>query len=158
MQFTGNGAVTSYNNRHPFIVPNSVQMRRDADGNYIKGDYFLNTTPILVSDGGLQDYYDGGYGNSGLAYLLDRSFTKLRNISLSWNLPYKWVKACALEGVELTVYGNNLFMWTAKGNRYIDPETSTISSGSYGDIATQFGELYTNPSNRTIGLNLKITL
>ena len=151
MQFTGNGAVTSYNNRNPFIIPNSVVAGSD-------GSYSPNTTPIFISDGGLQDYYNDGYGNAGLAYLIDRSFTKLRNLSLSWALPYKWVKACSLEGVELTVYGNNLFMWTAKGNRYIDPETSTISSGSYGDIATQFGELYTNPSNRTIGVNLKITL
>ena len=150
MQFTGNGIVTSYNNRHPFIIPGSVVANAD-------GSYSPNTTPIYVSDGGLQNYYDTGYGNAGLAYLLDRSFTKLRNLSISWSLPYKWVKACCLQGIDLTVYGNNLFMWTAKGNYYIDPETSTISSGSYGDMATQFGELYTNPSNRTIGLNLKVT-
>ena len=151
MQFTGNGAITSYNDRNPFILPGSVVANSD-------GTYSPNTTPIYVSDGGLQEYYDTGYGNAGLAYLLDRSFTKLRNISLSWSLPYKWVNKCALTGVDITVYANNLFMWTAKGNRYIDPETTTISSGSYGDMATQFGELYTNPSNRTIGLNLKITL
>ena len=151
MQFTGNGIITSYNNRYPFIIPGSVVANAD-------GSYSPNTTPIYVSDGGLQSYYDSGSGNAGLAYLIDRSFTKLRNLSLSWSLPYKWVKACALSGVDITIYGNNLFMWTAKGNRYIDPETSTVSSGSYGDIATQFGELYTNPSNRTIGLNLKVTL
>ncbi|MCH5233347.1 MAG: SusC/RagA family TonB-linked outer membrane protein [Muribaculaceae bacterium] len=151
MQFTGNGIVTSYNNRNPFIIPNSVVDNGD-------GTYSPNTTPIYVSDGGLQSYYDSnGYGNAGLAYLLDRSFTKLRNLSISWSLPYKWVNACHLQGIDITVYGNNLFMWTAKGNFYIDPETSTISSGSYGDMATQFGELYTNPSNRTIGLNLKVT-
>ena len=150
MQFTGNGIVTSYNDRRPFIIPGSVVANAD-------GSYSPNTTPIYVSDGGLQNYYDTGYGNAGLAYLLDRSFTKLRNLSISWSLPYKWVKACCLQGIDITVYGNNLFMWTAKGNYYIDPETSTISAGSYGDMATQFGELYTNPSNRTIGLNLKVT-
>lgn len=150
MQFTGNGIVTSYNDRQPFIIPGSVVSNGD-------GTYSPNTTPILVSDGGLQSYYDTGYGNAGLAYLIERSFTKLRNLSLTWSLPYKWVHACALQGIDITIYGNNLFMWTAKGNYYIDPETSTISSGAYGDIATQFGELYTNPSNRSIGLNLKVT-
>lgn len=150
MQFTGNGVVTSYNDRNPFIIPGSVVANAD-------GSYSPNTTPIYVSDGGLQNYYDTGYGNAGLAYLIDRSFTKIRNLSLTWSLPYKWVHACCLQGIDITVYGNNLFMWTAKGNYYIDPETSTISSGSYGDIATQFGELYTNPSPRSIGLNLKVT-
>ena len=151
MQFTGNGIITAYNDRHPFIIPGSVVANVD-------GSYSPNTTPILISDGGLQEYYDAGYGNAGLAYLLDRSFTKLRNLSLTWSLPEKWLKKIYISGLDLTVYGNNLFMWTAKGNRYIDPETSTISSGQYGDMATQFGELYANPSNRTIGFNLKITL
>ncbi|MCH5240617.1 MAG: SusC/RagA family TonB-linked outer membrane protein [Muribaculaceae bacterium] len=154
MQFTGNGVVTMYNNRFPFIIPGSV-VASTSNG---VTTYTPNTTPILMSDAGLQDYYDSGYGNAGLAYLVDRSFTKLRNLSLTWSLPYKWVKACCLEGIDITVYGNNLFLWTAKGNRYIDPETSTISASSYGDMATMFGELYSNPSNRTIGLNLKITL
>lgn len=151
MQFTGNGIVTSYNNRHPFVIPNSVVATSDG--------YAPNTVPILISDGGLQSYYDdSGAGSAGLSYLIDRSFTKLRNISLTWALPQNWVKACYLTGLELTVYGNNLFMWTAKDNYYIDPETSTISASGYGDIATQFGEMYTNPSNRSIGVNLKITL
>ena len=149
MQFTGNGIITAYNNRNPFIIPNSVVATSDG--------YAPNTTPILFSDGGLQSYYDDGYGNAGLAYLLDRSYTKLRNLSLTWSLPAKWLNPIDLTGVDITVYGNNLFTWTAKGNRYVDPESTTISSGSYGDMATQFGELYTNPSNRTFGLNLKVT-
>lgn len=150
MFFTGNGIATNYNNRNPFIIPGSVVANGD-------GTYSPNTTPILYSDGSLQEYYDGGFGNAGLSYLVDRSFTKLRNLSLTWSLPYKWIKKCYLSGIDLTLYGNNLFMWTAKSNLYIDPETTTISSGTYGDMATQFGELYTNPSNRTFGFNLKIT-
>lgn len=150
MQFTGNGIITSYNNRYPFVIPNSVVDNGD-------GTYSLNTTPILVSDGGLQDYYESGYGNAGTAYLIDRSYTKLRNLSLTWSLPSKWLTKCCLTGLDLTVYGNNLFMWTAADNYYIDPETTTISSSSYGDMATMFGETYSMPSNRTFGVNLKIT-
>ena len=151
MQFTGNGVVTLYNNRQPFIIPNSVVDNGD-------GTYSPNTTPIYQYNGSYQNYFDKyGYGNGGEAYLLDRSFVKLRNISLTWNVPKKWVHAMQLSDLSLTVFCNNVFTWTASDNRYIDPETTTISQASYGDLATQFGELYSNPSCRVFGCNLNIT-
>ena len=151
MQFTGNGVVTLYNNRQPFIIPNSVVDNGD-------GTYSPNTTPIYQYNGSYQTYFnDYGYGYGGEAYLVDRSFVKLRNISLSWNVPKKWVRQMQLSDLSLTVFCNNVFTWTASDNRYIDPETTTVSQSSYGDLATQFGELYSNPSCRLFGCNLNIT-
>lgn len=151
MQFTGNGVVTMYNNRRPFVIPNSVVDNGD-------GTYSPNTTPIYMFDGSYQSYFnDYGYSYGGEAYLLDRSFVKLRNISLTWNVPKKWVRAMQLSDLSLTVFCNNVFTWTASDNRYIDPETTTVSQASYGDLATQFGELYSNPSCRVFGCNLNIT-
>lgn len=150
MQFTGNGKITTYNGRRPFIIPNSVV----SDGN---GGYAENTSPIYMNNGSYQKYYDSyGYGNGGEAFLLDRSYAKLRNISLTWNVPKKWVRAMQLSGLSITAFCNNVFTWTASDNRYIDPETTTISQGSYGDLATQFGELYANPSCRVFGCNLSV--
>lgn len=74
---------------------------------------------------------------------------------MSWNLPQKWVKSMYLNEIVLTAYCNNPFIWTAKDNRYVDPESST--SVDSGDVGYGFGELYTNPSCRTYGLNLKVT-
>lgn len=150
MQFTGNGVVTTYNGRRPFIIPNSVVDNGD-------GTYSENTTPIYQVNGSYQDYFDT-YG-SGLAsekYLLDRSFVKLRNISLTWNVPKKWVRAMSLSGLSVSVFCNNVFTWTASDNRYIDPEVTTVSQSSWGDLATQFGELYSNPSCRIFGCNLSV--
>ena len=150
MQFTGNGAVTTYNSRRPFIIPNSVV----SDGN---GGYAENTTPIYLTNSSYQDYFNNyGYGDGGEAYLLDRSFVKLRNISLTWNVPQKWVKAMSLSGLSVTAFCNNVFTWTASDNRYVDPESTTVSQATYGDLATQFGELYTNPSCRIFGCNLSV--
>ena len=150
MQFTGNGTVTTYNERRPFIIPNSVVKVGD--------EYVENTTPLYLTDGSYQKYFnDYGYGNAGEAYLLDRSYVKLRNISLTWDLPRAWVKAISLSNVSLTVFCNNVFTWKASSNLFIDPETTTISQQSYGDLATQFGELYSNPSCRTFGANLSVT-
>ncbi len=150
MQFTGNGIITTYNLRRPFVIPNSVVDNGD-------GTYSTNTTPIYQINGSYQDYFDDyGYGLGGESYLIDRSYCKLRNISLTWNMPKKWLRKIYLSEVAVTAYCNNVFTWTASGNYYIDPETTTVSQSSYGDLATQFGELYANPSCRIFGCNLSV--
>ncbi len=146
MQFTGNGIVTTYNDRNPFVIPNSVQ---EVDGAYVE-----NTTAVRMTDGSMQDYYnDYGYGDGGLAYMVDRTFMKLRNITLSYDVPRRILANTPLSSVGLSVFCNNAFIWTADDNYYIDPEGSTTGT----DLQGQFGELYVNPSNRIYGFNLKIT-
>ena len=86
--FTGNSYVTTYNDRRPFIIPNSViQTGVDGSGHPV---YAENTTPID------ELHYDSyWYPTSNLAQsykdrIIDRSFLKLRDISLSYNFPKKW--------------------------------------------------------------------
>lgn len=150
MQFTGNGVVTLYNDRNPFIIPNSVQAVDDGDGNI---SYMENTTPLKLSNSSYQDYFNlYGWGNGGMAYLVDRSYAKLRNITLSYDLPARWVKSTRLSNISVSAFVNNAFIWTARDNYYIDPEGSTVG----GDLAGQFGELYINPANRIYGFNVNL--
>ncbi len=146
MEFTGNGLITTYNDRRPFIIPNSVV----SDDN---GGYVANTTPIYMNNSSYQDYFDAsGMAKGGEFYLIDRSYVKVRNITLAWSLPKSWVRKTYLSDIALSLFVNNPFVWTASDNLYIDPETS-----SYGnDIAGQFGELYSNPACRTYGFNLSV--
>ena len=145
MQFTGNGIETLYNDRNPFVIPNSVQL--------VNGEYVENTTPIFMSDGSFQDYFDAyGNGEGGLAFLIDRSFVKLRNLTVSYDLPKRWVSAIGLRGVKVSFVANNLFTWTASDNYHIDPELSTEGT----DIGGMFGEMYANPSSRKLGFNVQI--
>jgi hypothetical protein len=151
MQFTGNGVHTTYNGRNPFIIPNSVV----SDGN---GGYVENTTPIFhdpnyTAGQRYQSWYnDYGYGYGGEAYLLDRSYVKLRNITLAWQLPKAWVSRLYLGDITLSAFCNNVFTWTAKDNTFIDPEGSTVGN----DLTGMFGELYVNPSCRTFGFNVGV--
>ena len=140
MQFTGNGEATTYNDRRPFVIPNSVY----EDGTE-------NVTPIIMTDGTYQDWYnDYGANECGEFYLLDRSYVKLRNITLAYQLPKSIVSKLYLSDITLSLFCNNVFTWTHKGNIYIDPETS-----SYGnDLRGMFGELYSNPACRTFGFNV----
>lgn len=148
MEFTGNGYITTYNSRNPFIIPNSVVDNGD-------GTYSENTTPIYLMDGSYQSYFDAtGAGKGGEFFLIDRTFAKLRNISLSWDLPKKWMDKAHFEGMSITAYVNNVCTWTAKDNYYIDPESTSYAGD--GDLAAQFGELYSNPTSRQYGINVNI--
>ena len=153
MTFTGNGIASTYNNRNPFIVPNSVMAIQDEDGK-ITG-YAENTVPLMLMDGSYQDYFDiAGAGFGGEFFLIDRTFAKLRNISLTWDMPKKWMKKIKFEGISLTAYVNNVATFTAKDNYYIDPEATSYAGD--GDLAAQFGELYSNPTSRQYGINLNV--
>lgn len=150
MFFTGNGAATTYNDRNPFIIPNSVVAVTGDDG---KVSYVENTTAISYSDGTLQTFMDErGTFYGGENYLVDRSFVKLRNISLSYTLPRYISNMARLSDVTVGVFCSNVFTWTHKANRYIDPENTAYAMD--GDLAAQFGELYCNPSCRIWGVNL----
>ena len=153
MEFTGNGIITTYNGRNPFVIPNSVvETGVDAEGNPI---YEPNATPIFLYDDSYQKYFDGtGAGQGGEFFLIDRSFAKLRNISLTWDLPKKWMQKAHFEAMSITAYVNNVVTWTAKDNYYIDPEATSFAGD--GDLAAQFGELYSNPTSRQYGVNVHI--
>ena len=154
MQFTGNGSVTTYNQRRPFIIPNSVVNVGTAEA----PEYVENTTPIMLGGGDYgvgdyQDYYNNfGWGQGGEAYLLNKSFVKLRNITLAYQLPKSLVSKAYLSDVTLSLFCNNVFTWTHKSNTFIDPEGSTRGN----DLEGQFGELYVNPSCRTFGFNVGV--
>lgn len=146
--FTGNSAETTYNSRHTFIVPNSVVEVTDDDGN-VTG-YEENTTPISQAD--MDDYFADGAELLDRAWLIDRSFVKLRRLALSYSLPGTIISKTPFKGVTVTAYGNNLLLFTPEDNSFIDPEVTTFGN----DIERGFGEFSANPSTRSWGLNLKL--
>ena len=149
LTFTGNAYVTTYNDRRPFIIPNSViENGVDASG---KPVYVENTTPILEAD--YDDYWNYGT-NDQFTYkytFIDRSFLKLRDISLSYRLPVAWASRISSTGLMLTAYGGNFLLWTPGSNVYIDPEASNLGN----DLTSQFGEYRTAPTQVHFGVSLK---
>ena len=146
--FTGNAIQTAFNNRNPFIVPNSVQQIGEDDlGNPIYGE---NTTPL--DETGIFTYWDAGGSDLDRAFLVDKSYVKLRNVILSWQLPSQWFSKCFITGVNVSFFGNNLFLWTPKSNTFIDPETSTFGN----DLEGNYGEFSANPSSRKFGFNVQV--
>ena len=146
LNFVGADSKTTYNDRHPFIVPNSVQ--KLADGTFVE-----NTTPITEAN--MDDFYyttsnkADGYANR----ILDKSFLKLREATLSYSLPKFIAGKVGAQKASVSVFGRNLLTWLAKDNNTIDPEVSNYGN----DLSSEFGEFRTAPPVRFFGASLKVS-
>ncbi|MNL36982.1 hypothetical protein D3C87_1591020 [compost metagenome] len=77
--------------------------------------------------------------------MIDASFAKLRDITLSYNLPNQWLKKYGIEQLRVFGQAGNILLWSA--NKYgIDPEfqNARITSGTgrtlrTGQNAVSFG-------------------
>ena len=146
--FTGNAMQTAYNSRNPWIIPNTVvQNGTDAQG---KPVYVDNTTPLNATS--IYKFWDDGGLELGAGDLIDKSYIKLRAITLSWALPKKWLANTFLTDVRLSAFGNNLFLWRPAENTFVDPELTSFGN----DLRGNFGEWSANPSSRKFGFNVSV--
>jgi hypothetical protein len=81
-------------------------------------------------------YYRNIYRTVSEPFVEDASWTRLRNLSLSYKLPAKILPTNVIKGATLTFTGNNLILWTDYSG--FDPETSSFSAGSNADGFTGF--------------------
>jgi len=148
--FVGNGIETTYNDRNPFIIPNSV----NENVNAVTGDvtYTENTTPLAWD--AVTTFYNTT-NNPGIesSHVIDKTFVRLREINFNYDFPTSLSKNMGLNKITLGIYGRNLFMWTPGENPYTDPETGTFGTG----VISDFGEFASNPSQRSVGGVLKLS-
>ena len=83
------------------------------------------------------------------AWIYDASFVKLREVKLGYNVPGTLTRRVGLSGMNLSLVGRNLALWTDAP--HIDPETA-FSAGNQQGI--EFGQL---PTARSIGFNVTVT-
>ncbi|HEY5591382.1 MAG TPA: SusC/RagA family TonB-linked outer membrane protein [Paludibacter sp.] len=147
MYFTGNAQQTTYNDRQPFIIPNSVQKLTD-------GTYVENTVPIAGFTNNMNKFYDqtNQAGIGGAYALIDKTFFKLREVSLSYALPKALLANTFVNSVDIALVGNNVFLWTPNSNLFVDPEMTTFGN----DMAADYGDYGATPSTRSIGFNVKL--
>lgn len=122
------------------VWPNSVYEGSD-------GQYHTNNTeydPYF--------FYTSQASRPGEYQLVDASFVKLRELRLSYDLPAKWLDGTPFGNLNVSIFGNNLFLWTPEENKYTDPELN-----SNGASNLQGFEFSASPSVRSYGINLKLT-
>lgn len=92
----------------------------------------------------------GGFGPVGEQFVYDASWTRLREVSLSYSLPSEICKKAKLQAVDLTLSGRNLLLWTNWVG--IDPETNLTGASNGRGL-----EYFNNPNTRSYLFTLKVT-
>ncbi|MDR0348343.1 MAG: SusC/RagA family TonB-linked outer membrane protein [Tannerella sp.] len=102
----------------------------------------------------IKDFYEQTGGRNGITeyYMYDATNIRLREISLSYSLPAKWIRKSALfHEVQLAVTGRNLFFFYQKAP--FDPNAVLSTNNSNQGI-----DIFGMPSTRSFGFNLRVSL
>ncbi len=143
MDFVGSAPETATNSRNPYVWANSVNQTGP-------NTYVANTTKFQP-----YDYWVNEVGSNVLPAqnLVNASYVKLQEMALSYKIPQKYYNKSPFGSLEAGVFGNNLLLWTAKSNKYDDPEET--SSGAIGN--GQGFNYNARPTLRNYGVSLKAT-
>ncbi len=137
-----NGKLT-YIGKGVKVISGSVTY--DPDGNVISDDRVFAPNDIVVSYEAYTSKYHDSTSNPSAQNVLDETFFKLRDLSITYDLPESWCNSLKLKSASVGVTGQNLFLW-AKDYKYADPDKGGDSSGY---------ENLNSPSQRYIGFNIK---
>lgn len=118
MLFTGASYISAIAGRERFVFPNSVIEMTDENGE----KYYVENTNITVNSGG-KDFWTGVYRSARAAQVVSANSWKLRELSLTWNLPQRWMeKTKILQSAAVSLVGRNLFYWVPDTNLWGDPD------------------------------------
>ena len=142
--FSGAGINTVAFDRDRFVIPNSVIPDPNKPGSYIPN------TNITVRDGGPAYWTLANRTGIDENYVTSADFWKLREVSLTYDLPSKWFSngKAGIKGATISAQGRNLIILLPKTNVYTDPEYSTTGSSSNAIGLTDLGQ---TPPSRYIG-------
>ena len=127
-----------------------VRGRTYTAGQVVRGNlYDFGAGEVLLE----QDWYRGnGAGNRGFSelWLQDATWTRLREITLTYSLGEKLLEKLKLSSVNFSVAGRNPVLWTdIIGN---DPDKNFAGVGNSRGL-----DYYTNPSTKSYMFNLSVT-
>ena len=125
------------------VVLTGGTIQYDSDGkviNYDQLQFAPNTTATF-----LQDYISRYYGTNS-SYAISRTYVKLREVVLTYNLPQKFLQNSFVKQANISFVGRNLLYFAERGD--IDIEQYAGTNGSSG---------LQTPTTRRFGFNLNIT-
>ncbi|MBS1502996.1 MAG: SusC/RagA family TonB-linked outer membrane protein, partial [Bacteroidetes bacterium] len=112
--------------------------------NYSQLQYAANKTPALVQE------YVSEYYNVDQAFLMSKTYAKLREVTLSYDVPKQWLQKSFITRASVTIYGRNLLYF------YKDPRFKDVDLDQYANTRTTLTGLQ-SPSVRSYGVNLKLS-
>ncbi|MFT3950027.1 MAG: SusC/RagA family TonB-linked outer membrane protein [Agriterribacter sp.] len=134
--YVGDGVVVSNN------TPINFDSETGAILNYKDLQFAANTTPLQV-----QPWVSAFY-NVSEANLMSKTYAKLREVTISYQFPDKWLAKSFISKASVSLVGRNLIYF------YKDKRFRDVDLDQYNDKTT--GTALQSPTNRRYGFNLNI--
>jgi TonB-linked SusC/RagA family outer membrane protein len=142
---------------HSWVIPG---VYGDAQGNLVldaSGNPIANRTQVTTND---LYFYGGGTEttfaiNSAAEFnIWDATVYRLREVSLGYDLPKKWIQKAKIGRINISVTGRNLWYFAPNVPTHtnFDPDIN-----NYGSSNVQGIDLSCAPTSRRYGVNLKVT-
>ncbi|MDX9695029.1 MAG: SusC/RagA family TonB-linked outer membrane protein [Bacteroidales bacterium] len=144
MEFTGRSLASVSANRQDFVIPNSV---------IDNGTEYVPNTNIQVQNG-RQTYWTDVYNAVGENYVKDATALKFRELSVSYDIPKKYIQKLSLNKVTIGFIGRNLMTWLPEENCFADPEFNNSTANNFNAIGV--GGYFQSPPTKSYGFNINI--
>ena len=129
-----------YRNRE--IIFNGVVANGD-------GTYRKNTTPVILDQNFIKNYYDPVSSN----FIEDGSYIRLSYVTIGYDLSKLLAKGCPVKGLNVSLTGRNLFLLT----KYSGSDPQVTEAGSSNGSGSGGFDRYQVPNARSFNFNLKAT-
>lgn len=132
---------TDFDRFLPLILPG---VKEDADGNIVPNDI----------QGYAGDYFFAAYFGADEGSIFDATVIRLREVSLSYDVPTKWLDNTPFGSISLRAVGENLFFNAPNFPTGVnfDPEVLSLGVGNGRGF-----DLLTGPTAKKYGVSLNVT-
>ncbi|MBI9064400.1 MAG: SusC/RagA family TonB-linked outer membrane protein [Marinilabiliaceae bacterium] len=113
----------------------SGEIIRDEQGNVLEDSRVFEANQIQVSYISYMKRFNPSVGTMKYQNMFDQSFLKLREVSLTYNVPDVYAKKLGMSAASVAFIGRNLWLWTKEVD-HIDPDNGSdnLSSASYRNL------------------------
>ncbi|HKZ68122.1 MAG TPA: hypothetical protein VJ111_17260, partial [Chitinophagaceae bacterium] len=108
---------------------------------------FKDLTVVQNSTATSVQSYSGRYANIQELNIISKTFPKLREVTLTYQLPSSLLGKSFIKKAEVSLVGRNLLLFFPEKYKDVDPDQFTQSGGS--DLQT--------PTTRRLGFNVNLT-
>ncbi len=143
--------------RNGVVVETAALPRFDKDNitpltNYKFDGVDATGAPVNVNLRAEQYWGNAGKYVAAQGFIVNTSWFRVREANLMFKLPKKMVEKTPFGNIEFGVFGRNLFL-SSPDYPHLDPEQNALGASNIQGL-----EFNANPSVRTIGCNLRLTL
>jgi TonB-linked SusC/RagA family outer membrane protein len=146
LDFTGTSWHSGQNGRQNFVIPNSVIETEPG--------VFIENTNIITQNASRLFWVSSDYAAVQSPFVTSAAFWKLRELSLTYNVPVENLFGGAIKDAQIGLIGRNLLMFRPVTNTYTDPEFNRQSGNSN---AIGYTTEYQTPPTRIYGFSVKLT-